>query len=179
MQLELKDIKGGVLEQDYSCTLADFPELYDLAEQDGTQFKEPLEFHLRFQLTGQLVEVDGHVRATVELKCGRCLKSFEYLVAESFALTYTPQPDDRTDEDVELELEELGLVVYQDDILDLQGPLREQLIMAVPIRPVCHEGCLGLCPECGGDLNESQCHCVRKPFNNKFSVLADIELNKD
>lgn len=179
MQLELKDIKSGVLEQDYSCILADFPELSALARQGGPQFKEPIEFQLRLQQTGQLVEVDGSVQALVELKCGRCLKKFEYSVAETFALTFTPRTDDRSDKEVELEPDELGLIIYQDDILDLQDPLQEQLIMAIPISPICHEKCRGLCSECGADLNECQCHCVKKSFNNKFSVLSALELNKD
>lgn len=177
MRLELKDIKGGVLEQDYSCSVADFPELKTLAEEAELAFVEPFSFHLRFQRTGQLVELEGRVAAEIMLKCGRCLKAFKQTIAESFALTFSPVPQDDVDEEeVELAADELGLIIYQDETLDLAAPLLEQLIMAVPISPVCSSECLGLCPECGLDLNDSRCSCEKKVFNNKFSVLAGIKL---
>ncbi|MEA3363901.1 MAG: DUF177 domain-containing protein [Thermodesulfobacteriota bacterium] len=176
MRLELKDIKGGVLEQEYSCTLSDFPDLIAIAEDGGSRFSEPLEFQLRLQRTGQFVEVDGCLNATVGLQCGRCLQSFEQSLSESFVLTFSPLCDeDQVAEEVELEAEELGLIVYEDDLLELQEPLQEQLLMAIPINPLCTTSCQGLCPECGENLNVTRCDCVKKPFNNKFTALADIE----
>ncbi|MBN1957198.1 MAG: DUF177 domain-containing protein, partial [Desulfuromonadales bacterium] len=175
MRLELKDIKGGVLEQDYSCTLADFPDVGALAVQDGPRFEEPIVFRLRFQRTGQIVEVDGRLSAFLQLHCARCLKPFRQEVSELFSVTFSPHAEDMCNEDdIELEADELGLVGYQDEILDLAGPLQEQLLMAIPIRPLCDVNCPGLCHECGADLNVSPCDCEKKPFNNKFSVLADV-----
>ncbi len=179
MRLELEDIKGGELEQEYSCSLSDFSDLIDIADDGGPKFSEPLQFQLRFQRTGQFVEVDGHLDAEVELKCGRCLLDFKQSLAESFALTFVPQrKDHETEEEVELKTGELGLIPYENDILELQEPLQEQLLMAVPISPVCKKSCRGLCPECGIDLNAVKCDCTRKPFNNKFNVLASIDVKK-
>ena len=133
----------------------------------------------RFQQTGQFVEIDGNLDASVMLKCGRCLKEFRQLLAESFTITFVPQQDGKeTEEDVELETEELGLVSYQDDVLELLDPLQEQLLMTVPISPVCSTSCCGLCPECGVDLNLVKCDCIRKPFNDKFNILADMNFKK-
>ncbi len=180
MQLELKDIKGGELEQEYSCSSSEFPDLTVLAEEGGPKFNEPLYFRLRFQRLGQYVEVDASLKAVVVLQCGRCLQFFEQSLVESFSLTFVPQSesDEITEEDVELATDDLGLITYQDDILRLQEPLQEQLLMAVPISPICKKSCRGLCPSCGMDLNIEECHCVRKPFNNKFNVLADIDFKK-
>jgi uncharacterized protein len=80
--------------------------------------------------------------------------------------------------EIELEADELGLIYYRDETLELREPLQEQLIMAVPIGPVCRDACQGLCPECGTDQNEAQCDCEKKPFNNKFGALADLKLDK-
>ena len=175
MRLELKDIKGGVLEQGYSCSLSDFPGLSTITEDGGPEFGEPLSFQLRLQQTGRFVEVDGHLDAVVTLQCGRCLQSFKQPLSESFALTFAPRCQDNiVEEEVELEAVELGLIVYEDDILELQDPLQEQLLMAIPINPICSEACQGLCPECGANLNMAKCDCVKKIFNNKFNMLADI-----
>ena len=180
MQLELKDIKGGELEQEYSCSLDEFPDLAVITEEGGPKFSEPLIFKLRFQRSGQFVEVDGSLKAVVELQCGRCLQGFKHPLDESFSLTFVPQPEDDEsgEEDVELETNELGLIPYRDEILKLQEPLQEQLLMAVPISPICKASCRGLCPSCGVNLNIEKCDCVRKPFNNKFNILADIDFKK-
>ncbi len=179
MKIELKDIKAGVMDQEYSCSLIDFPDLQTLADDGGSKFYSPLVFKLRLQRTGKFVEVDGHFEALMNLKCGRCLQDFDYQVGESFTFTFVPQVEkDETEEEVELEATELGLTTYKDDILELQEPLQEQLLMAIPISPLCSTACQGLCPECGVNLNVTKCDCVGKPFNNKFTVLADMSFKK-
>ena len=179
MQLELKDIKGGMLEQEYICSVVDFPDLHGISAAGGPKFDEPLVFELRFQQTGQFVAVDGHLDAVVELKCGRCLQDFKKSISESFSLTFLPlAKNGDVEEEVELEADELGLMTYVDDTLELREALQEQLLMATPISPICEISCRGLCPECGANLNVVKCSCVREPFNSKFNVLADIGLKK-
>ena len=179
MQIELKDIKGRVLEQEYICSTVEFPDLIEVTKAGGPIFDEPVVFKLRFQQSGQFVEVDGHLNTVVRLKCGRCLQLFNQSLEESFALTFLPlSKDSETEEEVELEADELGLIPYVNDTLELKGALQEQLLMAIPLSPVCHLSCNGLCPECGMNLNMTQCDCVKKPFNSKFNVLADIGFKK-
>lgn len=48
-----------------------------------------------------------------------------------------------------------------DDFLDLTALVRDAVHLAIPIAPVCREGCRGVCPECGVDLNAHDCHCRR------------------
>ncbi len=180
MQLELKDIKSRGLEQEFSCEPKDFPELLELATGQGPVFHGPICFTLRFQRSGQLVELDGHFSAAARLCCGRCLEPYDQALAESFSLTFAPRPEDRDlSEDVELEAEQLGLLYYDDnETLHLHEPLQEQLLLAIPISPLCCEGCLGLCHECGERLNDQQCDCVTTSFNNKFRVLAALKLKQ-
>ena len=180
MQFELKDIKGGELEQEYSCSLGEFPDLAVITEEGGPKFSEPLIFQLRFQRSGQFIEVDASLEAVVELQCGRCLQGFKQHLDESFSLTFVPhhKEDEAGEEEVELETSELGLIPYRDEVLKLQEPLQEQLLMAVPISPICKTSCRGLCPSCGMNLNIAECGCVRKTFNNKFNILANIDFKK-
>ncbi len=179
MQIELKDIKAGELEQEYSCTVDDFPQLQDFIAAGEVKFYPPLEFKLRLQQTGKFVEVDGRLDAVIGLKCGRCLGSYDLPLAENFAFTFVPQPKTTEFvEEVELEAAELDLTTYKDEILDLQDPLQEQLLMAIPISPICCEECLGLCPECGVNMNITRCDCVKKIFNNKFNILSELNLKK-
>ncbi len=180
MRLELKDIKAAGLEQDYSLALCAFPELERLAQEQGPRFEEPIRFNVRFQRSGRIVEADGRFKARVQLECSRCLQPFKYELSEPFALTFTPATNDEDPaEDLELEADELGLIVYQDDVLDLREPLQEQLIVALPIAPLCSRSCRGLCPECGGNLNAGSCGCSKKVFNNKFDLLSTLKIDPE
>ena len=109
VRVELKDIKGGLLEQEYDCAVADLPELQVLQEEGGTTFSDPVHFSLRLQRVGQLVEVDGVLNAQVTMICGRCLQPFNQLLSEQFNLTFSPQKQEQDlVEETELASEELG-----------------------------------------------------------------------
>lgn len=175
VQLELKHIKGGLLEQDYSFQVADFPEVAALARDGLASYRDPIRFHLRFQQTGRIIEVDGAVQATIDLTCARCLCPLVYPLDERFTLTFAPVAAESQDvEERELEKEELGLIPYSDDRLELLEPLQEQLLMAIPVRTLCSASCRGLCAQCGADLNREPCACEKVPFNNKFGDLAKL-----
>ncbi len=176
MQVELKHIKGGLLEQEYTCDPADFPDLAVATTKSSATYRGPVEIRLRFRQAARMVEVEGDLRATLVMACGRCLAVFERELSEQIVMTFVP--DDREDDTVaerELERHELGMIPYRDDCLELLAPLQEQLVMAVPIRALCTEDCRGLCPLCGADKNLSSCDCDRIPFNSKFGVLAKLK----
>lgn len=182
MRLELKDIKDSGLLKDLVCTPAEFPVLMEMEQRAEAHFNQPILFRLCLQKTGQLVEVNGRISTSVLLSCGHCLHQYEEKLVGDFVFTFTPYlADDQVavDEDVEIELEtdELGLVYYKDECLDLFQPLQDQLTMALPISPICKDDCKGLCSECGCNLNSNSCDCVKKPFNSKFMALAGIRVN--
>jgi len=180
VQLELKHIKGGQLEQDYTCAVGDFPELQELADTGDSAYRGPIRLQLSFAQSGRMIDVAGHIRALLDLTCGSCLGTFEYELAEDFTLTFVPEgePADLALEQ-ELESDELGKVPYRDDRLELLVPVQEQLLLAVPMHPLCSPDCQGLCPVCGGDLNTTRCRCEQKVFNSKFGVLAQLKGKAD
>ena len=182
MHLEIREIKDGCLEQQYCCGPDEFPQLNGLLYEEQVRFADPICFRLRFQKSGQMIEVDGQLQTRVGLVCGRCLQPFETDLKSDFALTFTPANAAEKEpeaEEVELDADELGLIYYQDEKLDLLQPLQEQIIMALPLSPVCAESCLGLCPECGCDLNYEKCSCEKRSFNNKFSALAGLKISEE
>jgi uncharacterized protein len=180
MHLELKDIDDHGLEQGYSCSIESFPGLLDLQEHEDTRFTAPLDFRLRLQKSGQIVTLNGSVTTCIACVCGHCLQKFEQPVVSDFVLIFTPQSNAAAaeeSEEVELDAEELGLVYYQNDTLELLQPLQDQVLMALPMSPLCSEDCRGLCLECGCDLNINTCQCEKKAFNNKFTALAGLKLD--
>lgn len=102
----------------------------------------------------------GAVRTELELPCSRCLEPFRLPIDASFTLRYLPETDMATEPERELPEEELEVSFYRDDAIDLEELLREQFYLQLPMKPLCREGCLGLCPQCGTNLNTATCGCT-------------------
>ena len=130
--------------------------------------------------------VTGVVEGTAVRQCVRCLKEFDDPVAFSVRVAYeremraAPSASKRDDPrkkkaalEVEGEPEEQNdeLYYYVGDHLELAPMLREQLILASPMHPLCAEECLGLCARCGKDLNEGPCRCAAEPTGGPFQVV--------
>lgn len=123
-------------------------------------------------------EVKGRILATLQLECGRCLEPFRFPVDLEVDLTYVPHPDEAgghaQDDEVELADEDLTTAYYRDDVLDLGHLLREQFLLAMPMRPLCQESCRGLCPQCGANLNTDTCGCQTEWQDPRLSGLRAL-----
>lgn len=82
---------------------------------------------------------------------------------------------DGDDDGVELEADQLDVLPYDGEQVDLEPLLREQLVLAVPYAPLCREDCKGLCPQCGIDRNAETCACEAPP-DPRFAALKGLKL---
>ncbi len=134
--------------------------------------------------------VTGVVEGTVVRQCVRCLKDFDDPMAFSIHVAYereaktqatvTRRNDSskgKTTTSVGAEPEEQNddLYYFSGDHLDLVPMLREQVILASPMHPLCAEGCRGLCARCGKDLNEGLCRCPVESTGSPFDVLRNLK----
>jgi uncharacterized protein len=65
---------------------------------------------------------------------------------------------------------------YSGKVVDLDPIVREQILLALPGYPVCDEGCKGLCPVCGANLNERDCGCDRRVPDPRWAGLKNVKL---
>jgi uncharacterized protein len=108
-----------------------------------------LDLRLRMEWVTEGVLVSGLVHAPLTGECGRCLREITDRLDVPFQELYAYEnstTDETTDED------EVGRM--QGDLIDLEPHLRDAVVLALPPHPVCREDCPGLCPECGGHLDE-------------------------
>ena len=98
---------------------------------------------------GRRYRLVGELRTTLELSCGRCLHRFTQPVELSFALLYLPYADNRGEGEIEIEEEDLATAYYREGQIDLGQLMREQVFLVLPMKPLCGDGCRGLCPVCG------------------------------
>jgi uncharacterized protein len=107
--------------------------------------------------TGDTFNVSGRVRTTLELQCSRCVEPFEVPVDAEFDLRYVPQAANAGEGEREIAEDDLTTAFYREGILDLAELLREQFVLVLPMKPLHDEACRGLCPECGANLNRTDC----------------------
>jgi uncharacterized protein len=108
---------------------------------------------------GQKVEVQGELKAALDLACDRCLEPVRRPLRVPVRIfAERPETRDRRSKE-ELREEDPGIVYHDGQSVVLTDELRQELLVEVPWHVVCKEGCLGLCPRCGGNRNLGQCSC--------------------
>jgi len=90
-------------------------------------------------------------------------------------LLYRPASTITREEEVSINEADTEIGYYQGEGLLLEDVLKEQILLAVPIRVLCSEDCLGLCPQCGQNRNVSPCNCVEKITDPRWAALAEIK----
>jgi uncharacterized protein len=124
---------------------------------------------------GHDILVRGNLSGRMELACSRCLEPFAAPVAIEFDLLLVPGPVS-ADAKEELSPEDLDLDFYTGETIDLESILREQIILMLPLKPLCDEGCKGLCPHCGANLKRETCTCPADAVDSPFARLAKLKI---
>ena len=128
----------------------------------------------------QRITIEGGLEANLELACARCTTSFALDVErpiQAVMLLETAPGDE--EEDVELAAEQLDESYLDGDVIDVYELMREQVLLALPEKPLCSRSCKGLCPICGADLNDEVCECTDTALDPRLAVLADLNLEED
>jgi uncharacterized protein len=140
---------------------------------------------------GIAVILEARVSSVIEAMCGRCLEPFAMPVYADVRTRFVPPADfarvtaetaardgglknaDAEADDAEAAQDEdvVGLAEYHDDQIDLKEVVREQLYLALPMKPLCQEDCKGLCPVCGVNRNRETCTCQQEWVDPRMAAL--------
>jgi uncharacterized protein len=125
---------------------------------------------------------NGSYRATIDLECSRCVEPYPFANNSSFHVVFRARPEISAEsEEIEItDKEELDVEFYSTPTIPLRDLAVEQLQLAIPMKPLCEEACLGLCPTCGANRSREKCSCGESVVDERWGVLAGIrdELNK-
>jgi uncharacterized protein len=117
----------------------------------------------------------GRLAGTLTVPCSRCAETATFALATPFDVTFVPgagpsrsRAGARADHqdggekagEVEMHPDDAELATYRDEEVDLEDPVRQHLLLALPYAPLCKPDCLGLCASCGRDLNSGPCSCA-------------------
>jgi uncharacterized protein len=127
-----------------------------------------IELDIRLESVTEGVLASADIYAIAHGECIRCLDPVEVVVDRKIQELYRYEPTNekgrkkrRDDEDVDLEGEEE--LQMEGDLMDLEIPVIDAIILTLPVNPLCSEECLGLCPDCGEkweNLPEGHAHEV-------------------
>ena len=120
---------------------------------------------------GGKIYVKGGIEATAGMTCGCCLTPFTIPVTTFFEETYYDADGvDQGDRD------DAGRI-YSGEKIDLRDVIIESLVLVMPMKPVCRQGCQGLCPSCGANLNTDPCNCSPRAPDPRLAGLGEYLKN--
>jgi uncharacterized protein len=150
------------------------PSVFD-PQDDQYRVVSPVELSMDVQKAGEGVfNVAGRFKTTLELDCSRCLEPFQVPVDASFDLRYLPQAANAGEGEREVGDDDLATAFYREGVLDIVELLREQLQLALPMKPLHDEACRGLCAECGGNLNRTDCGHAPRWEDPRLAALKGL-----
>ena len=148
--------------------LENVPELYSGGK--GAHLTSKIDIDLQLNKVLREVTVSGSVLFSIEAPCSRCLKTVKIELKPEINLILSPVGKiDEEDDDVEHE-------TYSGDEVDISDYVREQIAMSLPLKIVCSESCMGLCANCGANLNDGQCDCPNERIDPRFAVLKNLKI---
>jgi uncharacterized protein len=162
-----------------------------LADTDAA-LRGPVSISLDLMQADEKIAVTGVLEGTVVRQCVRCLKEYDDALAFSVRAAFAREGKEakagarqpkgceprkgrqepaKTETEAEADDEGDDRYFYQGDHIDLAPMLREHIILASPMQPLCRENCAGLCARCGKDLNEGPCQCPAEAPSTAIRVI--------
>ncbi len=124
------------------------------------------------------VSLEVKIETAVDLECCRCLEGFTFQIKTEFKYIISPF-EERFEEELELTSEDFLTGYYKNDVIELCPVVLEQILLQIPIKPLCSDSCEGICPHCGVNLNEETCKCQRNAVDLRFAVLKKVKVLKE
>ncbi len=114
--------------------------------EDGLLIREPVRSVVKLTNAGGPILLQGGVTATIELECGRCLNHFDHSVESELAEVFGRESSISKGRGKEAEVEEDDFVfpVESDNTVDVGEVIRQNMILDLPMKPVCVTDCSNL-----------------------------------
>jgi uncharacterized protein len=129
-----------------------------------------------FRQDNETVVFQGKIEGKCKVMCDRCGEPYEENLASEFEYLVT------TREEISLGLvdqecrdEDACTFYLTEPIIEVDEILREQVLLAVPMKNLCSENCKGICIGCGVVLSKALCRCNQNKKDSPFAVLRKLK----
>lgn len=125
----------------------------------------PIAAELTLESVVEGVLITGPVSGDVRCRCARCLTEFDTEVEVDVCELYASAGHLEEDEDV---------YRITGEVVDLEPMLRDELTLALPLKPLCRADCKGMCARCGRELNNGACDCTEETSDPRWAALDEF-----
>jgi len=127
----------------------------------------------RLSRSGEDYLLMGRIAGALETTCARCLEQARVSIDAQLAVTFVAANLD--DEDLD---EDEDVIAFGGNEIDLSDEIRDEILLAIPLQPLCGEACRGLCPICGGNRNAVACACEaeQRQAASRFAALGKLKI---
>jgi uncharacterized protein len=145
--------------------------------RDNIRQASALNWSATAERAGAEIRINGLLQTTVEMMCSRCLEPARQDINKSFDLFFRQRDELMFDEDQEIALTEKDTqtAFFTGTHLAIGEILREQVLLALPMKALCRVDCKGLCPNCGMNLNSGKCNCQMDKFSPHMDTLLELK----
>jgi uncharacterized protein len=170
MKISISDIKK-------SAGLSLVFDFKDEFKIESLALVSPLEAHLKLTNVGSSnILLQGSLEAEVAQICSRCAEGYSQKLRVELCEEFVPEGDSRLNADnKDLSLEDLNIFSLEEEFIDLTEVIRQNLISALPLQPLCRKDCRGLCPQCGVNLNVAPCSCKTMVKDSCWQPLKKLK----
>ena len=150
---------------------------------------EVIEVDLRLESVTEGILATGQIYAVAKGECTRCLDPIELDIDRSIQELYRYAPTNekggrrnkggkKIDSDID-DLDNDDELEMEGDYIDLETPIRDAIVLELPINPLCRQDCPGLCPDCGGKWAELEADHLHEVIDVRWKGLAGLTLDPE
>ncbi|MEG0874434.1 MAG: DUF177 domain-containing protein [Clostridiales bacterium] len=162
---KLKSVTGIRTELNFSLTKEEIGDTTVL-----NLSSKPLVFQGVLENYDRTIKVTGEITCFLQGLCDRCGEETEYEVKAEFSEAFTNLPEKIREGEGDQSLSHF----FEGDEIDLLPYVEQSVFLAMPMKVLCKEECMGLCPQCGQNLNIKKCSCDNTPIDPRLAVLGDL-----
>jgi len=144
---------------------------------EGMTLTTPVCGAMTISSTGGVLLLEGAVDTEVEMVCYRCGTVYRQPVHAEFQEEFVVRPAQAPGQGPRVEEEEApeSRLFFEGTLdLNLDELLRQSILLALPLKPLCADDCLGLCPRCGHRLSEGPCGCAPEETNPRLAAIRQV-----
>jgi uncharacterized protein len=178
MKILVEDIPESPREIKFSESIEELNGTFAKGKAGDFRFPPLVDVDIVCYRSGRELFFRGWFRGAIGSICSRCLKDFSMRVEHEFDFVLSPVPLGSAGSTEELRREELGWSYYSGDEINFAPLIREQVMLALPTRPLCAEDCRGLCGGCGADRNCEVCQCSRTADDPRMAFFRTLRIDR-
>jgi uncharacterized protein len=139
-------------------------------ELESKRFNKPVYVEATLEKSKKQLSLRAMVYTIGRFQCDRCVEDFDMVLENSYRMYYVYSEEDSK----KYEQDEVMVITPETNEIDISDDVRQMVLLAVPMKLLCYEECLGLCPKCGKNLNFETCTCKVEEIDPRWAPLLKL-----